>query len=269
MPEKVKAVTSPANQHIKDIKALFLRKYRKQTGLFLAEGLRTLIEAAELGAELKQLVYLADLRDKPEVARLRAICASQNGLILEVSEAVLEKISRKDNPQAVIGVLKQNRRTLKDVPASAQGCWVVLENIHDPGNLGTIIRTVDSAGAQGVILVGNTCDPYSVEAVRATMGSLFTVPIVTTSEGEFLEWCKGFKGQIIGTTLQDSVDFRSVAYDKNLLIMMGNEQSGLPENFRAACHTLIRLPMDGRADSLNLAVATGITLYAALHPWQA
>jgi TrmH family RNA methyltransferase len=269
MSERVKEVTSPANPHIKDIKALFLRKYRKQTGLFLAEGLRTLIEAAELGAKFQQLVYLADLRDKPEIARLRKVCAEQNGHILEVNEQVLEKISRKDNPQAVIGVLKQNLRSLKDVPTSNAGCWVALENIHDPGNLGTIIRTVDSVGAKGVILVGNTCDPYSVEAVRATMGSLFTVPIVAAREDDFLTWCKTFQGQIIGTTLQDSVDFRSVSYGNDLLIVMGNEQSGLPDAYRNACNTLIRLPMDGRADSLNLAVATGITLYAALHPWQA
>lgn len=268
-PEKIKQITSPANSIIKDIKSLFLRKTRRQTGLFLAEGMRTLLEAADLGADLQYLVYLAEWRDKADVAKLRQHCAECGGLTLEVNEIVLEKISRKDNPQMVLGVLRQNKRSLANIAVEEGGCWVVLENIHDPGNLGTIIRTVDSVGARGVILVGNTCDPYSVEAVRATMGSLFTVPIIAAGEDEFLDWRKNWPGQVVGTTLQDSVDFRNVAYSKNILLLMGNEQSGLPERFRLACDTIIRLPMAGRADSLNLAVATGVSLYAILHPWKA
>ena len=267
--EKVKQVTSSANPIIKDIKGLFLRKNRKESGLFLAEGMRTLLEAADLGADLQYLVYRADWRDKPDVARLRAYCASNGGLTLEVNDEVLEKVSRKENPQMVLGVLGQKLRTLDSVPLDEPGVWVALENIRDPGNLGTIIRTVDSVGAKGVILIGNTCDPYSVEAVRATMGSLFSVPIVTATEDAFLGWLKeSWKHPAIGTTLQDSVDFRTVSYEKNMLLVMGNEQSGLPDRFRTACDTIIRLPMQGRADSLNLAVATAISLYAILHPWK-
>lgn len=264
----VKQISSPANGHIKDIKSLFLRKYRKASGLFLAEGLRNLLEAAALGADIRQLVYLQDIRDRPDVATLREQVIAKGGLILEVTAEVLEKISRKDNPQSVIGVIRHIPRGLDQIDTTAEAaCWVVLEHIHDPGNLGTIIRTVDSAGASGVILVGQTCDPTSVEAVRATMGSLFTVPIIQCGVDDFLAFTKYWDGQILGTALQESVDFRSVAYSSKLLLLMGNEQSGLPPELRAACHTLIRLPMVGRADSLNLAVATGITLYAALHRW--
>ncbi len=264
----VKQISSPANAHIKDIKSLFLRKYRKASGLFLAEGLRTLLEAEALGADIRQLVYLQDIRDRPDVATLREKIIPKGGLVLEVTAEVLEKISRKDNPQSVIGVIRHTPKGLNTIDTAADAaCWVVLEHIHDPGNLGTIIRTVDSVGASGVILVGQTCDPTSVEAVRATMGSLFTVPIIQCGVDDFLAFAKRWDGQIVGTALQDSVDFRSVSYSKKLMIMMGNEQSGLPPEFRDACQTLIRLPMLGRADSLNLAVATGITLYAALHPW--
>ena len=264
----IKQITSPGNTHIKDIKSLFLRKYRKTSGLFLAEGLRTLLEAEALGADIRQLVYLQDIRDRPDIASLRDKVQDKGGLILEVTAEVLEKISRKDNPQAVIGVIRHAPRGLNTIDITAPtACWVVLEHIHDPGNLGTIIRTVDSVGASGVILVGQTCDPTSVEAVRATMGSLFTVPLIQCSVDDFTAWTTRWDGQIIGTALQDSVDFRDVSYSNKLLILMGNEQSGLPDDLRAACHTLIRLPMMGRADSLNLAVATGITLYAALHRW--
>ena len=130
--------------------------------------------------------------------------------------------------------------------------------------MGTIIRTIDGVGATGVILVGNCCDPYSVEAVRATMGSIFCIPIVTTSRDDFVTWAKTWPGLIIGTTLQDSVDYRTIEYNPPLLLLMGNEQAGLSDDLRKACHKIVRLPMNGRADSLNLSVATGIMLYAML-----
>lgn len=251
----VKFITSTANPLIKEIKALEMRKRRKETNLFVAEGLRTIIEGMELGADLQTLVYLSSVKDRPEIAKARDYA----GTAVEVNEMVLEKISRKENPQSVIGVFRQKLQTLKDV--TQDGTWVVLEEVRDPGNLGTIIRTIDSVGAKGVILVGNCCDPYSFESVRATMGSIFLVPIVTTTRDEFLDWSKTWKGQIYGTTLQDSVDYREADYQEPILLMMGNEQAGLTNELRDVCTALIRLPMKGRADSLNLSIATGIMLY--------
>ena len=255
-------ITSPANQTIKDIRALEMRKRRKETGLFMAEGLRTIIEGMELGAQMQNVVYLTTLSARPDIRKVRDYCISCGGRPLEVTQAVLEKLSHKDNPQSVIGVFKQNFKTLADVKPGK--CWVVLEEVRDPGNLGTIMRTIDGVGADGVILVGNCCDPYSVEAVRATMGSLFCVPIVTATGDEFIAWSKSWPGLIVGTTLQDSVDYRTVEYKQPLLLVMGNEQAGLTEPLRKACHSIVRLPMNGRADSLNLSIATGIMLYKML-----
>lgn len=252
---EVKFITSTANPLIKDIKSLEMRKRRKETGLFVAEGMRTILEGIELGAELQTLVFSSDVKSRPDV--VQAVAYADQAV--EVNNMVLEKISRKENPQSVIGVFKQKLQSLDAV--TTDGVWVVLEEVRDPGNLGTIIRTIDSVGAKGVILIGNCCDPYSFESVRATMGSIFLVPVVTTSRDEFIAWSKKWPGPIVGTTLQDSVDYRDVDYRSPLLLIMGNEQAGITQELRAACTHLIRLPMKGRADSLNLSIATGVMLY--------
>jgi TrmH family RNA methyltransferase len=137
--------------------------------------------------------------------------------------------------------------------------WVALDRVRDPGNLGTIIRTCDAFGASGVILVGECTDPFALEAVRATMGSIFHVPIVKMSMGDFLNWRDQFKGKLIGTHLEGSVDHRTLDYKgEPLCLLMGNEQQGLPAELSFTCDHLVRIAMSGQADSLNLAVATAI-----------
>lgn len=264
----VKFISSPSNPIIKDLKALELRKRRKETGLFLVEGLRSVIEGVELGATLKYIAFHAESAQKADVQDCVAYCERCKGMAMEVTSEILAKLSHKDNPQSVIGVFEQQFRSLASVDPETSTCWVVLEQVRDPGNLGTIMRTVDAVGADGVILVGACCDPYAVEAVRATMGSLFSVPIVMASQEDFIAWRAGWTGDVIGTTLQTSVDFREVAPKKPLLLMMGNEQAGLSDALRHVATQCIRLPMNGRADSLNLSVATGIALYALLEPWK-
>ena len=264
----VKVISSPSNPVIKDIKALEMRKRRKETGLFIVEGLRSVIEGVELGATLKYLAFHAESTDKPELQKCIEHCEKSKGFAMEVTSEILAKLSHKDNPQSVIGVFEQRLNSLKLIGPSKAKCWVVLEQIRDPGNLGTIMRTVDAIGADGIILVDQCCDPYSVEAVRATMGSIFSVAIVQTTREDFLAWRENWPGDVIGTTLQTSVDFREVTPKSPLLLLMGNEQAGLSEALRAATTSCIRLPMNGRADSLNLSVATGIALYSMLEPWK-
>lgn len=261
-----KLITSPANPIIKDIKALEQRKRRKETGLFMVEGLRSVIEGMELGASLKYIAYHSDTKEKDDIKRFVSYCYKCDGLPLEVNNIVLEKLSRKDNPQSVIGVFEQKFHKTEEIDLAGQRTFVALDQVRDPGNLGTIIRTVDAVGADGVILIGACCDPYSLEAVRATMGSIFSVRLYQVTEDQFTTWSKSWCGDIIATTLQSSVDFRTIAPQKPLLLMMGNEQAGLSPRLRALSTHNIRLPMNGRADSLNLAVATGICLYAFLEP---
>jgi TrmH family RNA methyltransferase len=143
------------------------------------------------------------------------------------------------------------------------GVLVALEQVRDPGNLGTILRTCDAAGVGGLILIGETCDPYSVEAVRATMGSIFAVRIARATADEFLAWRAGWPGSMVGTLLTATTDFRAADYRRPSLILLGNEQAGLTPELAAACDVNVKIPMRGRADSLNLSVAAGVMIYAA------
>jgi RNA methyltransferase, TrmH family len=253
-----RAVTSLTNPTVKAVRALHMRKEREETGLFLAEGLKIVTEAVELGHAPRILLYAADAADHPLLKRAAAVAAEA----IEVTPAILEKIARRDNPQAVLGVFPQRFAPLSDIDPKSAPVFVALETVRDPGNLGTIIRTADAAGCGAVILIGETCDPYSVEAVRATMGSIFAVPLIKATASEFLAWRRTWPGSVVGTLLSATVDHRAADYRKPSLILMGNEQKGLTPDLAAACDLNVKIPMRGRADSLNLAVATGIMIYA-------
>jgi TrmH family RNA methyltransferase len=159
-------------------------------------------------------------------------------------------------------VFGQRYLELGEIRADDDDVWVALDRVRDPGNLGTIIRTADAAGAKGIILVGETTDPWGIEAVRATKGSLFHVPSVRTNAAAFLRWRKDWPGMVVGTHLEGAVDYREPDYSgQPVLLLMGNEQQGLPPDLAAACDRLCLIPMAGQADSLNLAIATGIMLF--------
>ncbi len=257
----IKEITAVSNQHIKDIRALERRRIRNQTGLFMAEGLQLVAFAVEAGWEVETLVYAKNIKSQPLVQQVAAKVHAKGGLILEVSEQVLSKLTHRDNPQHVIGVFKQRYGELSDLTKIEGDMVVALEGIKDPGNLGTTIRTADAVGASAVLLIGETTDPFSLEAVRATMGSIFHLDIYRSSREDFLAWRKNWPGDIVGTHLKGAVDYRRVQPKEPLMVMMGNEQSGLPDNMAETCDQLVKIPMAGKAESLNLAVSTGITLF--------
>lgn len=259
---QVKEVTSLANPIVKDIKSLAMKKFRDQRNAFMAEGLKLVIDALDLGWTIETLVFAKSAKANPAVEKVAARTVASGGLVLEVTEKVLAAITRRDNPQMVVGVFHQRWKPLADIRPAAGDVWVALDRVRDPGNLGTVIRTADAVGARGVILVGETTDPFAVETVRATMGSVFAVPVARASEQEFLAWRKGFGGLLVGTHLKGAVDYRTVPYaGKPVMLLMGNEQQGLPDSLAAACDKLVLIPQAGRADSLNLAVATGVMLF--------
>ncbi|MDI6027418.1 RNA methyltransferase [Corticibacterium sp. UT-5YL-CI-8] len=261
-PGRVKEVTSLANPLVKDIKALALKKFRDQQNAFMAEGLKLVIDALDLGWTIRTLIFAKSALGNPAVEKIAARTVASGGDVLEVSEKVLAAITRRDNPQMVVGVFTQRHVALKDIRPAAGDVWVALDRVRDPGNLGTVIRTVDAVGAKGIILVGETTDAFSLETVRATMGSIFAVPVAKATVEAFLAWRKGFPGLVAGTHLKGAVDYRSVDFgNKPVLLVMGNEQQGLPDILAESCDRLLRIPQAGRADSLNLAVATGVMLF--------
>ncbi len=259
---QVKEVTSLSNPIIKDIKALSNKKDRDESRSFIAEGLKLVIDALELGWTIKTLVYAKAAKGKPQVEQVALKTVATGGLVLEVSEKVLSSITRRDNPQMVVGVFEQRYGNLRDIKPAVGETYVALDRVRDPGNLGTIIRTADASGASGVILIGETTDPFSLETVRATMGSVFAMPVIRASVADFIKWQKAAGVQVVATHLAGAVDYRTIDYRKKpVVLLMGNEQAGLPDELAKEATALARIPQQGRADSLNLAIATGIMLF--------
>ncbi|HVY85035.1 MAG TPA: RNA methyltransferase [Caulobacterales bacterium] len=251
-------ITSASNPLIKTLKALHQKKGRAETGLFLAEGARLASEAAELNIWPDVLLVAEAALERAQV-RLLIDAAEVRGVrCVETNEALLTQISKRDNPQTVIGAYRQR---LADLDALAGDFVIALEGVRDPGNLGTILRTADSVGADGVVLLGPSCDPFSVEAVRASMGSIFAVPIARASFADLLAFKRTRGATLIGASLKGQPLDSEAPAPKRAIILMGNEQSGLPPEMEAACDWLVRIPMRGRADSLNLAVATAVMMY--------
>lgn len=250
-------ITSASNPLIKTIKSLHLKKGRSETGLFLAEGARSAIEAADLGVWPEILLFSEQALTRPPVAKLVRDAEAREVRTVQTTEAILAQIAKRDNPQTVIGAYRQRLAPLKSLEGET---IVALEGIRDPGNLGTILRTGDSTGVAGVVLIGESCDPFSVEAVRASMGSVFAMKIARASFAELLAYKNKRSAQIMGLSLKGSFDAGMQA-PARAIVLMGNEQSGLPPEMEAACDQLVKLPMKGRADSLNLATATAVILY--------
>ena len=261
-PPAPAVITSLQNDRVKAIRALDMRKERKATGLFVAEGASIVMTAKENGWLPETLLALPDAMAAGVGRDLAHWAGQSGGHVMAVSNAVLGKLASKENPQSLLGVFRQQTHPLPDPAALHDGdVWLVLEEVRDPGNLGTIIRTVDAVGAKGVILVGQCCDPWSRECVRATMGSIFAVPLVRAERSAFLAWLRSWPGDVIATHLAGAEDFRETAYSGPTLLVMGSEGPGLSDELAAAATRLVKIPMAGRLDSLNLAVATALVLY--------
>jgi len=261
MPREITAYSNPL---IKRVRSLRDKRHRRAEGLFLAEGLRILTEARETGRLPHYLFFARDSADHPLVRALVADVEEAGGEAIETTPDILSKLSGKDNPQAVVGVFAEFAAALADIDRATAPVWLVAERLRDPGNLGTILRTGDAVGAGGLILIGDCVDPFSVEAVRASMGALFTVPVVQAEWRDFLGWLRGGPGQLVGLSLDTERDYRAARYQAPCFLLTGNEAQGMPDDYAAACDLLVKIPMRGKADSLNAAVATAVMAYEVL-----
>jgi TrmH family RNA methyltransferase len=236
-------ITSLANQLVKDTTALHLKKYRDEFGLFLVEGEEPCAQALKNGWECVHLFSTDGFRRNDEN-------------MIEVTEEILRKISKKDNPQSVIGVFKQH---MMEKPSKAD-FYLGLEEIRDPGNLGTIMRTAHAAAVKNILLIGQCCDPFNPEVIRASMGSFSAVHLTQMTHEEFLQWQQENKLNLIGTDVIEAVDYREADYS-NAILVMGNEQKGLSAELKSHCTSRVKIPMPGGTESLNLSIATGLLLY--------
>jgi TrmH family RNA methyltransferase len=257
-------ITGFSNPTIKAVRALREKKHRKREGRFLAEGLRLLTDARECG-RLPELLLMAEGREgHPLLDALETAVSAAGGDVIEMPEDLLAKVTGKDNPQAVAGVFAEWDTRLEALDRAGAPLWLVAQAMRDPGNLGTMLRTADAVGAGGVILLDDCADPFSVEAVRASMGAIFTVPLAQARWDDFRGWLRAGPGQLVAASLREAVPYRGAPYAAPCFVMVGNESRGLPEDYEMACDLRVTMPMKGRADSLNAAVAAAVLAYEVL-----
>ncbi|WP_254049765.1 RNA methyltransferase [Novosphingobium sp. TH158] len=257
-------ITGFSNPTVKFLRSLREKKHRKAAGKFLAEGLRLLTDARECG-HLPEILVMAERRDPhPLLSALESDVVAAGGEVIETSEDILGKITGKDNPQAVAGVFAEFDTRIESIERDSAKIWLVAQALRDPGNLGTMLRTGDAVGAGGLILIDDCADPFSVEAVRASMGAVFTQKVAQARWDEFIAWLRAGPGQLVAASLRDAVPYRGAPYAAPCFILIGNESRGLPEEYELACDLRVTMPMKGRADSLNAAVAGAVLAYEVL-----
>ena len=265
MRPRITDISSPSNPVLKALKALSDKRGRREAGQFLAEGLRVCTEALEAGIVPETLLFTPEAERHPLTQALIDATWDLRGTILRTTPDLMQRLTGKDNAQAVAAAYPIPDISLDRIDRSTAKLWLVAENLKDPGNFGTMLRTCDATGAGGVILLDQSCDPFSVEAVRASMGALFSRQVARASGAEFFAWLRQEPAHLVGAALTDqAADYRAHAYQAPCFWLMGNEQAGLPADYTAQCDAVVKLPMLGAADSLNVAVCAGVLLYHAL-----
>jgi len=259
-----RTITGFSNPTVKFLRSLREKKLRRRERKFLAEGLRLLTDARDCGILPEMLVMASGREAHPLLLQLEDAVVAAGGEVVEMDQAILAKVTGKDNPQAVAGVFAEFDTRLSQLDRGAAPIWLVAQALRDPGNLGTMLRTGDAVGAGGLILIDDCADPFSVEAVRASMGAIFTQRLAVARWDEFVAWLRSGPGQLVAASLRDPTDYRAASYTAPCFLLVGNESQGLPEAYEAECDLRVTIPMRGRADSLNAAVAGAVLAYEAL-----
>lgn len=258
-------IESAANPLIKRIRALEQRKGREQAGACLVEGIQPVWHAVDAGAPVETLVVAPDLLTSEAAREMIARQQAVGVPVAEISRSLYERIAMRENPSGLAAIVRTVSHDLQSLAVTADALFVALHAISNPGNLGTILRTVDAVGGQGVILVGETTDPYHPNAVRASVGTLFRLPIVTVRQiEELFAWSRANGIGVVTTSARATEEHWQVPYPSPVLLLFGNEGRGLPEEIVTRGDRAVRIPMHGGASSLNLAVAAGVILYEAL-----
>jgi len=249
-------ITSPSNSLIKQARALHQKKARNDSGLFLVEGIHHVGEAIEAGWDVETILYSSGVLTSPFAHDLITRFSFKPQ---PVTSQVMESLADKENPQGIIAIVHQRKSRLIDVKPFTRA--VALVAPQDPGNVGTILRTLDAVNADALFLLDGGVELYHPSVIRASMGTLFWKLIIQTSFDKFIAWSKDEKYHLIGTSAKADLDYRTFTPQAPWILMLGNEQKGLSPEQVSACDVAVSLPMQGRVSSLNLAVAAGVLLY--------
>jgi RNA methyltransferase, TrmH family len=261
-------ITSSANPVVKQMRLLAERRHRRREGAFVVQGTQPVWQAVEAGAAIETLVVAPGLLGRsPAARRIAAMVAEQEARgvrVVRMSDELLRRLSDREGPSGLAAIVRGRVRPLAELPAGPRSLFAALHEIGNPGNLGTIIRTANAAGAAGVVLVGQTTDPFDPVAVKASMGALFSLPVAQAREaGEFFAWTADRGITVVTTSARATVSFWAASYPRPLALLLGAEGAGLPAEMLARGDASVRIPMVGTAESLNLAVAAGLLLYEA------
>ncbi|RLD99778.1 MAG: RNA methyltransferase [Aquificota bacterium] len=260
---KVRVITSPQNPRIKDIVRLRERRYREKKGLFLVEGFKEISMALEGGVELDSLFFCKGFFRGGEGGLLASVEA-QGGKLFSLPPRLFEKVSYRENPDGLLAVARQFHRGLDDLVLGASPLLVVTESLEKPGNLGAILRCVDAIGADGLIVCDPVVDLFNPNVVRASRGTLFTVKVAASSPRETIKWLKDKGIEAVITTPHAPLEYTEVDYRRPTAVVVGSESKGLTPLWTEGFSLKVKIPMLGRADSLNVAVAAAVVLYEAL-----
>lgn len=254
-------LTSAQNPRIKSLLHLREKRERDATGLFVVEGYRELKRAVDSGVKFESLFICPELfLGSNEESLIKQVAAP----VFELPDFLFEKISYRDRPDGLVGVAHQMKMSLSCLKKTTPALYVVAEAIEKPGNLGTILRSSDAVGADGVIVCDRCTDIYNPNVVRASVGTLFTLPVVEAPGDEVLAWLKDNRIQIVAATPSAKISFTEAPLAGDVAIVVGTEQLGLSQKWLDAADIRVKIPMEGVADSLNVAMATTLLLYEAL-----
>jgi TrmH family RNA methyltransferase len=259
-------ITSVRNPLVKRIRALGHRDARQAEGVIVIEGLRAIIEAAQSGVAIETILYAPE-RLRSALARETIAAAGERGApLVAATPAVLDALSERDASQGIVAVAARPHAALSAIPATGAPLVLALHEPQDPGNIGTIARTADGAGAVALVIFGaRAADPFDPKAIRASMGSLFALPVIEVRGiAEALAGLRGRGLRLVGAAGAGAIDLWDAPLTGPTAILLGNERAGLPAEALAACDAIVRIPMHGHADSLNVAAAAAICAFEAV-----
>jgi len=261
----LKLISSRSNPLARQARALRQRKARQETALFLVEGIHHVGEAVEAGWEIEILLYSPDLLTS-DFARQLVDEQSRRGVrVAALTSELFAAISEKDNPQGILAVVRKRQLTLEHITPENFHFGAAVVSPQDPGNVGTILRTLDAAGADGLFLLDGGVELYHPSVVRASMGTLFWKPVIQASFDDFVQWARKNGYRLVGSSAHATTDYCNMRpATVPTILVLGSEQKGLTPEQETACDLVVSLPMRGRVSSLNLAVAAGILLYALM-----
>lgn len=261
MPSEL--ISSPANPLLKRIRKLRQRKHRESERAFFVEGIAAVWQAIESGAEVDVVVVAPDLLTSERARELVASLGGRGIRVAEVTAEAFRSVAEREHPSGLGAVVGVPTRSLRDIAVGERTLVVALHDVGNPGNLGTVVRTADAAGAAAVVVTGGSTEPWDPAAAKASMGTIFSTPVVTAEVEDALAWAREHGLSVVASSARGRVAHWDARYPDRCLLLLGSEATGLPRELLDAADEVVRIPQQGTASSLNLAVAAGILIYAA------